>query len=458
MPPYNPFFTITTLLSQNLPIENLTATIPTTIPLVTFDGNPSTTHEWSSLNDPVMGGKSTSTFAISSETHSGVFDGEVVDVPFLHAPGFVQAYTSFRNNNRFFNRFNKKAYSPFPDVRGCKALQLSVSLPDEEAYTGFKVSFGTAKSHKYNCGRHSYGYKAALPVEGGVSGVQKIVVPFDDFSDCNNDATGLPIVTCAEDEDVCPSDEALADLKTIAIWGEGVDGKFSLEIMSIDAVDCAVSVPSQELENDANGDGEIVLATFDGSDDATTRKWEQKNDPVMGGESTGTFTIENGLGHFVGEVVDVPFLQAPGFIKTATTDIHRPFPDVSHCDGMKILVRTNTDYDGYRFSFGIAHPPEGKMFAYGYKTDISLSVSDDFKIILLPFRSFTDYWDDATGNAIKTCDENERYCPGKVVLKNVKTVAFWGEGKNGKVDLEIKSVSAYGCGGVMQKERRHLRV
>lgn len=43
---------------------------------------------------------------------------------------------------------------------------------------------------------------------------------------------------------------------------------------------------------------------------------------VMGGKSTGTFNVENGLGIFDGEVVDVPFLKAPGFIKASVVDMN----------------------------------------------------------------------------------------------------------------------------------------
>lgn len=42
----------------------------------------------------------------------------------------------------------------------------------------------------------------------------------------------------------------------------------------------------------------------------------------MGGKSTGTFNVENGLGIFDGEVVDVPFLKAPGFIKASVVDMN----------------------------------------------------------------------------------------------------------------------------------------
>jgi len=58
-------------------------------------------HTWKLQNDPVMGGKSTASFHVNAARGVGVFEGEVVDVPFLHAPGFIQVRT---------------ASSSFPDV------------------------------------------------------------------------------------------------------------------------------------------------------------------------------------------------------------------------------------------------------------------------------------------------------------------------------------------------------
>jgi len=74
------------------------------------------------------------------------------------------------------------------------------------------------------------------------------------------------------------------------------------------------------------------------------------NDPVMGGKSTGTWTLnsDEGYGIFEGEVVDVPSLSAPGFIKTAADGT---FKDVSaDFDGDLVLsVRSKTpEYKGFR--------------------------------------------------------------------------------------------------------------
>ena len=192
---------------------------------------------------------------------------------------------------------------------------------------------------------------------------------------------------------------------------------------------------------------DVVLATFDGADKATTRKWRQQNDPVMGGKSTGTFSVKGGLGIMDGDVVNVPFLKAPGFIKASTVDELTAFPDVSHCGAIKITARAASGYTGYRFSFGNEHPPGGKTFSYGFKShfDAPNDAGNGFQDVVLPFRNFTDLWDDATGDPIKTCAQDPRYCPDAKALKNLVTLSVWAEGVAGKVHLEIKQIAATNC-------------
>lgn len=69
----------------------------------------------------------------------------------------------------------------------------------------------------------------------------------------------------------------------------------------------------------------IPLVTFDGLDDATSHSWRQTNDPVMGGASSGSFEISNGLGIMNGTVAIIPKLGVPGFIKAKhATGSHSP--------------------------------------------------------------------------------------------------------------------------------------
>lgn len=191
----------------------------------------------------------------------------------------------------------------------------------------------------------------------------------------------------------------------------------------------------------ASATADVTIESFS----ASKHSWKQQNDPVMGGKSTGTFTVSNGVGVFDGDVVDVPFLKAPGFIKVSTTDSNA-FPDVSSCKAMTLTAKASASYNGYRVSFGMAHPPGGKFFAYGYKAHFDAPVGDEFTTVTIPFTDFTDLWDDATGNPVKTCQQDSRYCPDAKALRDLKTVSIWAEGVAGKVHLEVKSIGATQCG------------
>ena len=68
----------------------------------------------------------------------------------------------------------------------------------------------------------------------------------------------------------------------------------------------------------------------------------------MGGQSTGTWKVENGIGVMNGVVADVPSLKAPGFIKAAADG---SFPNASAAAGgsLELLVRSKTpEYKGFR--------------------------------------------------------------------------------------------------------------
>ena len=193
---------------------------------------------------------------------------------------------------------------------------------------------------------------------------------------------------------------------------------------------------------------EILLASFDGAK-GSTHQWRQMNDPVMGGKSTGTFSVADSKGIFSGEVVDVPFLKAPGFIKASVVDMNpfgRIFPDISTCKNIALTVKSANDYKGFRFSIGNAHAPGGKFFAYGYKSDFNAGPAGQVNTVTLPLTGFTDYWDDATGAAIKTCQDDKIYCPDAKTLKDMRTMGVWAEGVAGTVHLEILSIKATECG------------
>jgi hypothetical protein len=380
-------------------------------------------HSWKAKNDPVMGGKSSGTVSVYGGV--GIFDGEVVDVPFLQAPGFITMETNGGS---------------YPDVSSCTSLKLTLRATEE--YSGYRISFGIVHVPG---GRFAFGYKAnfnppVIKSDGAEYG--DVIIPFTDFSDKWDDATGDQIVTCEENAKYCPTAKSLKNLKTISIWGEGVVGKVHLEIQSISADGCSADEDGGTTESSTTGSqsssgDEITIESFDDAQ----HEWNCLNDPVMGGKSTGTVSVVDGLASFDGEVVNVPFLQAPGFITMTTSG--GIFPDVSSCSALKVVLMATEEYHGYRISFGTVRVPNGHH-ATGYKANFEAPLNT-FDNIVIPFSDFSSKWDDFTGDQVVTCQEDSQYCPDTKTLRDMQKISIWGEGVAGSVKLKIKSISATGC-------------
>jgi hypothetical protein len=390
------------------------------IMLATFDGAKETTLQWNEQDDPVMGGKSVGSFTIDSEQKVGIFNGTCATVPSLKAPGFIKAV----------------ATGSFPDVSSCKNFVLNVN--SDNSYKGFRVSFG---NEHYQSIQHFFarGFKSdMMPPVGKFADV---VLPFSDFTDHWDDGTGKAITKCVNDSKACPTKKRLQNLETISIWGEGVEGDVHLQIKSIRATDCSSTVV-------ASSQGSLV--TFDGTA-ATSFKFQELNDPVMGGKSTGTWSVGDGFGILDGEVVNVPSLKAPGFIKAAADG---KFPDVStFIDGSLVLsVRTSTpEYAGFRVTFVSGATSASFSCAGGgslpfsrgcFKQKFSVPAGSDFVEVKLPFNTFSDKWSSATGEHTSECAQDKDVCPTAAKLSSIQRVEFWGEGAAGKLHLEVQSVFA----------------
>jgi len=187
----------------------------------------------------------------------------------------------------------------------------------------------------------------------------------------------------------------------------------------------------------ANGDV-IVIEDFVSNPRMT---WSTLNDPVMGGKSTAEFAIEGGLGSLNGEVVNVPSLSAPGFVTMQAKD--DSFPDVSGCEGIEIYGKAKTPYDGYRISFGNDRADTMK-YGSGYKAPFK--IGSDFDNVRISFADFSDNWNEATGEIVEKCQkEDTKFCPTIETLQNFGSIAIWGEGVNGVIDIQVKTISAYDC-------------
>ena len=193
-------------------------------------------HEWEEMNDPVMGGKSTGSFRIDEENQIGIFVGTVNDVPFLHAPGFVQVRTV------------SSSPSLYPDISHCQAFELIVASQYPQ-YNGYRMSFGT--QHAPHGKMFAYGYKTHFTFENDNSNdsvritdmtFQSIILPFHNFTDYWDDATGDAIIDCNPDDSndyiYCPTPQALHNIQMIGLWGEGYVGNVNINIQEIYAVQC----------------------------------------------------------------------------------------------------------------------------------------------------------------------------------------------------------------------------
>lgn len=433
-----------------------------------FANEPEPYHVWFSLNDPVMGGLSTGTFVVKSDEGVGVFDGEVKDVPSLKAPGFI----AMRTGRRGF----------FPDLQSCDGLQLNVRTPqDIPVYDGYRISIGTNYAGDFP---YAKGYKTHFDLPAASDDFQSVFVKFDEFSDNWDPRTGEIVVSCEENNQYCPDDATLKNLEQIEIMAEGVKGKVYLEIKSILATNCDDDVsetnpnPDEDPYRDSNNinspvtngggrnnnfsrfqdhekdsvggyggymaptileNGDVRIESFEDPQ----HRWFPTNDPVMGGSSVSTVTIKNDVGIFDGEVVDVDFLGAPGFIKMETRGGN--FPDVSMCTGLKIQLKSSNSYDGIRVSFGTHHADDAMPYVRGYKAHMMDAPQNEFGEIVMPFSEFSDSWDAGTGDIVVSCAEDKKHCVDERTLKDFMIFSFMGEGVDGKVHLEIKSIDATGC-------------
>lgn len=205
-------------------------------------------YTWSEQNDPVMGGQSTGNFTVvkAGEDSHALFQGDVKNVSFLHAPGYCRITTIFPGGHTV-------DASEYKDG----ALQLVVkngqhTLPGSE-YAGFKVAVSSPKAARHHGGHELFGmYKANFefgkigPVFPIGHGWDAIIIPFSAFSSDWSDFTGECKTKdpdgyqhkCCEtgQEDICPSTAGLGKINGLSVWAEGVEGEFQLQVKSISAV------------------------------------------------------------------------------------------------------------------------------------------------------------------------------------------------------------------------------
>lgn len=213
-------------------------------------------------------------------------------------------------------------------------------------------------------------------------------------------------------------------------------------------------------------DSSVDLVTFDGSDEKTSWSWKDLNDPVMGGQSESTWTINKTAGVAVwdGEVKIVPSLKAPGFCNAETTSglgVLRKANDASPFTHLLMRVRSTIEYDGFKVS--LAADTLNPQFD-SFKSEFNVTRHDGvWHTVSVPFESFSNDWSsftgrcdttDPNGKTHKCCSkENPDVCITEKNLKDISQFGLWTEGVAGKFHIEFAWIRAgYGADGCAKTE------
>jgi hypothetical protein len=356
---------------------------PGVLPLLAASG------KWMAVNDPVMGGISTSSYK------GGIWSGEVKVVPKLHAPGFC------RVNGELPKAADVSAYEGLTFVcSGTGAPVRTMMAQIETAHSDFRGQF-----------------VANMSIEASKSSV---FVPFSSFRPFGiRPEAGGP-----------PSKKDLAHVFQVGYLADGTAGKFEIDITSVSA-GSAGPAPGPAT-------GKISLSTFDGHK-ATTQPWRATNDPVMGGLSDSTVKIANGALSWVGQVRVVPKLHAPGFCTATTGGYHQQpdkFPDISSAEGLLVTARNNGGPSGLSsFKVTMSSHDERGEFEGRFNTTV---VTAEFRTYFVPFSAMA-----PRGEGGKP----QGGPPTKVQLQAITGLGFNQDGVAGKFDLEVKEIAAGSSGG-----------
>ena len=234
-------------------------------------------------------------------------------------------------------------------------------------------------------------------------------------------------------------------------------------------------------------------------------EWSEQNDPVMGGSSTGNYTVveagQESHALMQGTVRNVSFLHAPGYCRITTIFPHGHVEDASAFkDGaLQLVVRNGMDtlvgskYSGFKVAVSSTkaarHHGGHELFGmyplrtislsacllslcytkFGqgrYKANFAMGVVHkqgltSWDTLTIPFKKFSSDWSDYTGECAtrdpdgyqhQCCETGtEHICPSVEGLSNINGLSVWAEGVEGDFKLEVLSISAVALGpGEMQ--------
>ena len=180
-----------------------------------------------------------------------------------------------------------------------------------------------------------------------------------------------------------------------------------------------------------------------------SKPWVVTDDPVMGGVSHSTFTVEGGVGVWVGEVKIVPFLHAPGTCQSEAA----PFASVncSDYDAIEISLVSKGALKQFQASWGgpFVPKPAGAPFyrKNAYKAVFNVTGDGAPETIVLPMAAFSSSYSTYTGDctdhgAVCCSPQHPEVCPSKKTQSSITDFGIDAQGTVGKFELYITSVRA----------------
>lgn len=199
--------------------KRITQVVDSTLVLATFDGAEGTTLPFATVNDPVMGGQSTSAFS-NDEGGVGVFEGEVAVVPFLGSPGFCILAAP---------GYNAPAIE-FPDISGTDGITVVGQQTRLEGLSNWYVGLRTEAIRD-----------AASPPNNAVWQAD-----FENFDDSDQHFVPYSAFRCSFRGNLLDNcgdlSEQLAGLTQVSVGSSGISGSFRLELISIAATAAPLSL------------------------------------------------------------------------------------------------------------------------------------------------------------------------------------------------------------------------
>ena len=217
-----------------------------------------------------------------------------------------------------------------------------------------------------------------------------------------------------------PSQAQLRSIVGLGLNQDGTAGPFGIAITSI-----AARIAGPPAPWPPPGVKKLQLVNFIAgktSGESIGAKWSTTNDPVMGGVSTGNFSIQvvstTECGIWEGDVKVVPKLQQPGFCRV-------------DAKLTSLLGKDFSEYDGLTYNLILHGGPTATMMAvieggllerWQFAAELHAPASDTLEAVFVPFSAFKPF-------GIRPEPGNG---PSKQQLKHLTSVGVLADGTAGK--------------------------